>query len=111
MQITLHEPDISQDCAPLTNGRALSDCLVANHKLKELMTNELLQAGFDVVDNLKANAQTVNLPVDHWIEVGALCMLAQSDTAVCLIDKRGDLVAWKGAEKPRQCGSDIITEA
>ncbi len=111
MQVTLHEPDVSQDCAPLTDGRGLSDCLVANHKLKELMTTELRQAGFEVVPNSKANAQTVHLPVDHWIEVGALCMLAQSDTAVCLMDKRGDLVAWKGAEKPQHCGDDIVTEA
>jgi len=111
MQATLHDPDISLDCAPLTNGRGLGDCLVANHKLSELMSNELQQAGFEVVPNSKANAQTVHLPVDHWIEVGALCMLAKSDTAVCLVDKRGDLVAWKGVEKPKRCGNDIITEA
>jgi acetyltransferase-like isoleucine patch superfamily enzyme len=84
---------------------------VANHKLKELITNELMQAGFDMVPNNMASDRTVHLPVDHWIEVGALCLLARSGTAGCLRDSRGDLVAWKGAKKPEDCKGDMITQA
>ncbi len=111
MQATLHEPTNSQCCAPLTHGRKLGDCLVANHKLKELIATELTQAGFDMVPNDKATERTVHLPVDHWIEVGALCLLARSGTATCLRDKRGDLVAWKGAKAPEECREDVVTQA
>ncbi|MBT8044301.1 MAG: hypothetical protein KJO79_05060, partial [Verrucomicrobiae bacterium] len=78
---------------------------------KELITTELSQAGFDMVANDKATDRTVHLPVDHWIEVGALCLLARSSTATCLRDKRGDLVAWKGAKKPEDCSGDMVTQA
>ena len=81
MQATLHDPISTSNCAPLTHGRALGDCLVANHRLKELITTELSQAGFDMVPNARATERTVHLPMDHWIEVGALCLLARSDTA------------------------------
>ena len=111
MQATLHDPQDSRNCAPLTNGRGLGDCLVANHKLRALIATELEQAGFEVIPSSKAGSNTVHLPVDHWIEVGALCMLARSETPACLKDQGGDLVAWKGAEKPEQCGRDMVTEA
>lgn len=111
MQVTLHDPSSSSQCAPITNGRGLGDCLVANHQLRELIATELIQAGFEVVPNSKAGTNTVHLPVDHWIEVGALCMLARSETSACLRDHRGDLVAWKGSENPEECGGDMVTEA
>lgn len=111
MQVTLHNPDTLHECAPLTDGRGLGECLVANHKLESLMTTELKQAGFEVIPHSSASQQTVHLPVDHWVEVGALCMLAQSDNAVRLIDKRGDLVAWKGAANPEECSGEMVTEA
>lgn len=111
MQATLHDPENMQHCAPLTHGRGLGDCLVANHKLRELIATELEQAGFDMVSNDRATETTVHLPVDHWIEVGALCLLADSETAARLIDKRGDLVAWMGAENPEECKGKMVTEA
>ncbi len=111
MQATLHDPINTSNCAPLTHGRALGDCLVANHRLKELITTELSQAGFDMVPNAKATERTVHLPMDHWIEVGALCLLARSDTATCLRDNRGDLIAWKGAATADACGGDMVTQA
>lgn len=111
MQATLHNPRNTQCCDPITHGRKLGDCLVANHKLEELITNELMQAGFDIVSNDEATERTVHLPVDHWIEVGALCLLTRSPSATCLRDKRGDLVAWKGASKPELCHEEMVTEA
>ncbi len=111
MQATLHDPVNTQNCAPITHGRRLKDCLVANHKLEELISTELRQAGFDVIPGDQATERTVHLPVDHWIEVGALCLLARSETPTCLRDKRGDLVAWKGANKPELCYDNMVTQA
>jgi len=111
MQVTLHDPSDSSSCAPIANGRGLGDCLVANHKLRSLISTELQQAGFELIANAEAGVNTVHLPVDHWIEVGALCMLARSETSACLRDSHGDLVAWKGADDPGQCGENLVTEA
>lgn len=111
MQATLHDPISTQCCAPITIGRQLGDCLVANRKLTNLITAELVQAGFDVIPNKMATERTLHLPVDHWVEVGALCLLARAGSPTCLRDKRGDLVAWVGAEKPEQCFGEMVTEA
>ncbi|MBT8037950.1 MAG: hypothetical protein KJO21_10445 [Verrucomicrobiae bacterium] len=111
MQATLHDPVDVKKCAPITHRRRLGDCLVANHQLKELITTELTQVGFDMVPNEKATECTVHLPVDHWVEVGALCLLARSSTATCLRDSRGDLVAWKGADTAEECVEDMVTQA
>lgn len=111
MQATLHNPINSKNGAPITHGRCLGDCLVANHKLKELLTNELSQSGFDMVSNEMATERTVHLPMDHWIEVGALCLLARSTTPTCLRDSRGDLVAWKGDSNPDACVGSMVTQA
>lgn len=72
---------------------------------------ELTQAGFEIVSLENATERTVHLPMDHWVEVGALCMLARSDGSVCMRDKRGDLIAWKGASDPTQCQQSVQTEA
>ncbi|MGB0775111.1 MAG: hypothetical protein ACPG32_03875 [Akkermansiaceae bacterium] len=111
MQITIHDPLDAKDCAPITTVRALSECLVANHTLKELVSNELTQVGFHIVPQDQAGPNTVHLPLDHWVEVGALCVLARSGSSAVLRDKRGDLVAWIGADSPEQCGQDMVTEA
>ncbi|NWK54563.1 hypothetical protein HW115_03000 [Verrucomicrobiaceae bacterium N1E253] len=84
---------------------------MANHPLKELIATDLLQAGFDLVPNDQATPMTVHLPLDHWISVKALCLLARSEIPSCLKDKRGDLVAWKGGDTPDACTGSLVTEA
>lgn len=111
MQATLHESINAKSCSPLTDNRPLGDCLVANHTLRELISVELQQVGFDVVPNEQATDRTVHLPLDHWVEVGALCLLARSSTPTCLRDQRGDLIAWKGKEAPELCSETMVTEA
>lgn len=111
MQATLHDPINSQSCAPLTSSRKLGDCLVANHTLKELISTDLRQAGFDIIPNDRATNMTVHLPLDHWISVKALCQLARSEIPSCMRDKRGDLVAWKGGPTPDACTGTMVTEA
>lgn len=111
MQATLYHPRHVTSCSPLTDTRKLGDCLIANRKLKDLLATELRAVGFDVIPNEMATARTVHLPVNHWVEVGALCLLARSDSSMCLKDKSGDLVAWVGADTPEQCAGEMITEA
>ena len=111
MQATLHDPINTKSCAPLTSSRKLGDCLVANHPLRELIGTDLQQAGFDLVPNDQATDRTVHLPLDHWISVRALCLLARSEISSCLRDKRGDLVAWKGGAKPEMCSGNMVTQA
>jgi acetyltransferase-like isoleucine patch superfamily enzyme len=111
MQATLHNPFNTKSCVPLTQSRRLGDCLVANHTLQELITSDLQQAGFDIIPNEMATERTVHLPLDHWISVRALCLLARSEIPSCLRDKRGDLVAWKGGATPDKCEASLVTEA
>lgn len=111
MQATLHDPVSTRCCAPITDRRTLGECLVGNRELRELIAMELTQVGFEVVPREAATERTVHLPMDHWVEVGALCLLARNDGAVCMRDRRGDLIAWKGTEDPAHCSHDMVTEA
>lgn len=89
----------------------MGECLVANHPLKELISTDLKQAGFDLISNEQATPMTVHLPLDHWISVKALCQLARSEIPSVLRDGRGDLVAWKGGPRPEDCSGTMVTEA
>lgn len=111
MQAVIQSPRNASLCAPLTTGRDIGDCLVANVPLKHLITTELSRAGFEIVDLAHVTPATVHLPLDHWIEVGALCLLARQVAGTCLYDSEGDLVAWKGCDYPEQCTGKMITEA
>ncbi|MFK7911490.1 MAG: hypothetical protein AB8F34_12960 [Akkermansiaceae bacterium] len=111
MQATLHDPVSTKCCVPITSSRALGECLIGNRELQKLIAMELTQVGFEVIPIEEATDRTVHLPMDHWVEVGALCLLARNDGAVCMRDKSGDLIAWKGAKDPSLCGQNMVTEA
>lgn len=111
MQATLHDPINTKSCVPLTSSRKLGDCLVANHPLRELISTDLQQSGFDIIPNDQATDRTLHLPLDHWISVRALCLLARSEIPSCLRDQRGDLVAWKGGATPDKCHGNMVTQA
>jgi acetyltransferase-like isoleucine patch superfamily enzyme len=111
MEAVIQTPFHESLCAPITSGHHIEDILIGNVPLKELMATELRRAGFQIVELPRVNASTVHLPLDHWIDVGALCLLAREDTGTCLYDSDGDLVAWKGCDTPDQCVRQIVTEA
>ncbi len=111
MQATLHQPVNATSCAPITQSRNLGDCLIANRSLHELISSDLRQAGFDLVSNECATERTVHLPLDHWVSVRALSILARSETPTVLRDERGDLIAWKGGDSPDKCEGSMVTEA
>jgi len=111
MQVVIIPPRKPKQYEPLTVGRELGDCLVANIPLYTLIATELTRAGFEIIPEGKEGERTVRLPLDHWIEVGALCMLARGDTATQLVDSAGDIVAWKGTSTPEDCHAKMVTEA
>lgn len=111
MQATIRSPRNPTLCAPLTSGRSIADCLVANIPLHDLIETEMRRASFEIVPKSEATERTVHLPLDHWIDIGALCLLARQDPRTCLYDSGGDLVAWKGCLSSDECSQKIITEA
>lgn len=110
MEVVIQTPYHESLCAPVTTGHHIADILIGNVRIKELMATELRRAGFQILDPSQANGATVHLPLDHWIDVGALCLLSREDSGTCMYDSDGDLVAWKGCDDVQQCSRKIITE-
>lgn len=106
--LSLREPAL---CAPLTSNRDLGDCLIANVPLRDLLSTELKRAGFQVVLPSEASDRTVRIPLDHWVEIGALIMLGRTSHPSCLYDGDGNLLAWHGAAAPEDCSEKIVTHA
>lgn len=110
MEAVIQTPYHESLCAPITSGHHIADILIGNVRLKELMATELRRAGFQITELEQANGGTVHLPLDHWIDVSALCLLAREDAKTCLYDSEGDLVAWKGCDSVDECSYKIVTE-
>lgn len=111
MQVSLLPPRDPSLCNPITANRSLGDCHIANVPLRDLLATELRRAGFEIIDNAAICPRTVCLPIDTWVELGALLMLARSQTANCLSDADGRLLAWKGSMAPPVCAERLTTEA
>lgn len=106
--LSLREPAL---CAPLTSNRDLGDCLIANVPLRDLLSTELKRAGFQVVLPHESNSKTLKIPMDHWVEIGALIMLGRAMKPSSLFDSDGNLLAWKGADAPEDCRERLVTHA
>ena len=106
--LSLRDPAL---CAPLTSNRDLGDCLIANMPLRDLLLTELKRAGFQVVLPHEATDRTVRIPLDHWVETGALIMLGRATHPTRLYDGDGNLIAWRGAAAPEDCEEHIVTHA
>ena len=100
MQATLLPPRNPTLCAPITTNRDLGACLIANIPMKELLSADLRQAGLQIVDPSEAGEHTLRIPIDNWIDMDALMMLGSNQISACLIDCEGNILAWKGAERP-----------
>ena len=111
MEILIQTPLHEELCAPITSGHHMTEINIGNISLKELIATELKRAGFNVIEHKDCSPATVHLPLDHWIDVGALCMLSRESPGTCLYDSDGDLVAWKGCDSPKDCCNKIVTEA
>ncbi len=98
-------------CAPITANRKLATCLIANIPMIDLLSAELTRAGFQLVENENAGPRTIRIPIDTWIELGALLLLGRNEKTARLCDRDGVLLAWKGFENAEDCEEEIQTEA
>lgn len=111
MQATLLPPRNPALCAPITSNRELGACLIANVPMRELLEADLVRAGFQLVEESVACERTLRIPLDNWIEVGALMILGRNPTSACLLDSEGNTLAWKGFADSKECVDRIVTDA
>ena len=111
MQATLLSPRNPALCAPITTNRDLGACLIANLPMRELLAAELRRAGLQLVEPKEAEPRTLRIPIDNWIELGALLMLARNPKSACLLDSDGNVLAWKGGDTPDGCAEKLVTDA
>jgi carbonic anhydrase/acetyltransferase-like protein (isoleucine patch superfamily) len=111
MQATLLPPRNPALCAPITANRELGSCLIANVPMKDLLAAELTRAGFQLVEPGDACSRTIRVPLDNWIELGAMLLLARNPNSARLCDSQGNTLAWKGGEDPNTCEDRIVTDA
>lgn len=111
MQATLLPPRNPALCAPITSNRDLGSCLIANVPMRELLSAELRRAGLQLVDPKEATERTLRIPIDNWIELGALLLLGRNPQSACLLDSEGNILAWKGETTPETCIDRIVTDA
>lgn len=111
MQATLLPPRNPALCLPITANRELGSCLIANVPMRDLLAADLSRAGFQLVEPADACARTIRVPVDNWIELGALLLLGRNPNTAKLCDPDGHVLAWKGSENPDECLDRIVTDA
>jgi len=112
MQATILPPRNPALCAPITsNRRDLGSCLIANVPMKELLCADLRRAGLQIVEPEEAEPRAIRIPIDNWIELGAILLLGRNPKSACLLDVQGNILAWKGADRPEDCTEKIVTDA
>lgn len=111
MQATLLPPRHPAYCAPITSNRDLGACLIANIPMRELLSADLRRAGLQLVDPKEAGPRTLRIPIDNWIELGALLLLGRNPKTACLLDSENHILAWKGSTNPEECEEKIVTDA
>ena len=111
MQATLLPPRNPALCAPITSNRELGACLIANVPMRELLAADLRRAGLQLVEPEAAEPRAIRIPIDNWIELGALLLLGRNPNSACLMDSEGNILAWKGSASPAECQEKIVTDA
>ncbi len=111
MQATLLPPRNPGLCAPITSNRDLGACLIANLPMRDLLSAELRRAGLQLVEPKDACDRTLRIPLDNWIELGALLLLGRNPKTACLLDAGGNVLAWKGSGNAADCEDKIVTDA
>ena len=111
MQATLLPPRNPAFCAPITSNRELGACLIANVPMRELLSADLRRAGLQLVDPAEAEPRAIRIPIDNWIELGALLLLGRNPKSACLQNSDNHILAWKGAINPEDCEEKIVTDA
>ncbi len=79
--------------------------------MRELLEADLRRAGLQLVEPGEAEPRTLRIPLDNWIELGALLMLGRNPNSARLLDGDGNLLAWKGSDNAEECIDKIVTDA
>jgi UDP-N-acetylglucosamine diphosphorylase / glucose-1-phosphate thymidylyltransferase / UDP-N-acetylgalactosamine diphosphorylase / glucosamine-1-phosphate N-acetyltransferase / galactosamine-1-phosphate N-acetyltransferase len=79
--------------------------------MRDLISAELQRSGMQMVKPQEACERTIRIPLDHWIELGALLLLGRNPRPARLMDNHGNTIAWKGADKPDESFEKIVTDA
>jgi carbonic anhydrase/acetyltransferase-like protein (isoleucine patch superfamily) len=111
MQATLLPPRNPAFCAPITSNRELGSCLIANMPMQELLAADLRRAGLQLVEPEDAETRAIRIPIDNWIELGAILLLGRNAESARLVDSDGNTLAWKGCANPDECVEKIVTNA
>lgn len=91
-----------ESMVPVTSGRDIGDCLVANHRLADWLTQRCLTAGLEVDPAADPGHTTLFVRTDAWVAPASLMVLAHADADQALRTPQGDLLAWRGthADEP-----------
>src|SRR5690606_16922929 len=108
-QVCLLPPRHPALCTPLTANRLLGDCHIANVPMKDLVTTDLVRAGFQLVESAEACERTIRMPIDNWIEIGALLLLGRASTPACPYGNEGHAPARQGHASPQECPGRLVT--
>lgn len=111
MQATLLPPRNPALCAPITSNRDLGACLIANLPMIDLLSADLRRAGLQLVEPDEAEPRAIRIPIDNWIELGAILLLGRNPKPARLTDTNNRVLAWKGAANPDDCSEIIVTDA
>ena len=111
MQACLLPPRHPALCHPLTANRQLGDCPIANVALSQLICTELIRSGFQLVTQAECSDRTLRVPIDNWIEIGALLLLGRTTKPATLFDSDNNILAWKGDADPANCPERLVTDA
>jgi NDP-sugar pyrophosphorylase family protein len=79
--------------------------------MRELLSADLRRAGLQLVDPQDAEPRAIRIPIDNWIELGALLLLGRNPNSARLMDSQGNILAWKGSHIAEECHDKIVTDA
>ncbi len=85
--------------------------MIANVPMRELLSADLRRAGLQLVEPQDAEPRAIRIPIDNWIELGALLLLGRNPNSARLMDSQGNILAWKGSHIAEECGDKIVTDA
>lgn len=106
MNAVLVEAGAVETCAPLTVGRALGECPVANRPLSSWQRERLESAGLELVT--QGTQGDLYLRHDAWLSSAMIETLAAHKGAAAIRDSAGALLAWTGDSAQAVLGAATI---
>ena len=95
-------------CQPLTCGRPLAQCPVANRPLAEAQRAALREAGFAVTETAPGRGMALHVRGDAWLSPAALEQLARAHGPCVLREESGGALAWIGGPTGEETGMERL---